>query len=102
MTRPKLHLDADTSRKALLEGLLDRGHDVTRTPQPGLPDDTSDDLQLLWATGQGRIFLRITFAILSVKLINFRITRELCLRIGEVFIAAVDCLPELHADGNAS
>ena len=55
MSKPKLHLDADTSQKALLQALLKRGHDVTRTLQPGLPLDAVDDLQLLWATVQGRI-----------------------------------------------
>jgi hypothetical protein len=55
MPKPKLHLDADASQKALLEALLKRGHDVTRAPQPGLPFDADDDLQLLWATSQGRI-----------------------------------------------
>ena len=55
MPKPKLHLDADTSQKALLEALLRLGHDVTRTPQIGLPLDASDDYQLLWATSQGRI-----------------------------------------------
>jgi hypothetical protein len=55
MTKPKLHLDADTSRKALLDALVARGHDGTRTPQVDLPDEASDDYQLLWATAQGRI-----------------------------------------------
>lgn len=55
MPRPKLHLDADASQKALCEALLKRGHDVTRTPHPGLPLDADDDYQLLWATAQGRI-----------------------------------------------
>jgi hypothetical protein len=55
MARPKLHLDADASRRALQEGLVSRGHDVTRTPMPDLPADASDDLQLLWATVQGRV-----------------------------------------------
>jgi hypothetical protein len=55
MSKPKLHLDADASQKALLEALLKLGHDVTRTPQPGLPLDASDDLQLFWAASQGRI-----------------------------------------------
>jgi hypothetical protein len=55
MSKPKLHLDADASQKALLEALLKRGHGATRTPQPGLPLDADDDLQLLWATIQGRI-----------------------------------------------
>jgi len=55
MPRPKLHLDADASQKSLCEALLKRGHDVTRTPQPGLPRNADDDYQLLWATAQGRI-----------------------------------------------
>jgi hypothetical protein len=55
MPKPKLHLDADASQKALLEALSKRGHDVTRTPHPGLPQDASDDFQLLWATAQGRV-----------------------------------------------
>jgi hypothetical protein len=55
MSRLKLHLDADASQKALLQVLLKRGHDVTRTPCPGLPLDADDDFQLLWATAQGRI-----------------------------------------------
>ena len=55
MSKPKLHLDADASQKALQQVLLERGHDVTRTPHPGLPVDAEDDFQLLWATAQGRI-----------------------------------------------
>jgi hypothetical protein len=55
MSKPKLHLDADASQKALLEALRKRGHDVTRTPAAGLPFDANDDDQLLWATAQGRI-----------------------------------------------
>ncbi|MEP7133716.1 MAG: DUF5615 family PIN-like protein [Chloroflexota bacterium] len=49
-----LHLDADTSRKALFKALLDRGHDVTRTPTEWMPFDASDEQQLLGATAQGR------------------------------------------------
>lgn len=55
MPKPKLHLDADASQKALQRQLLQRGHDVTRTPQPGLPLDAGDVFQLLWASAQGRI-----------------------------------------------
>jgi hypothetical protein len=55
MTKPKLHLDADTSHKQLWQVLCKLGHDVTRTPQPGLPRDASDEYQLLWAAAQGRI-----------------------------------------------
>ena len=49
-----LHLDADTSSKALYKALLDRGHDVTRTPTEWMPLDASDEQQLLGATAQGR------------------------------------------------
>jgi hypothetical protein len=50
----RLHLDADTSIKALHRALLDRGHDVTRTPTPWMPLDAADETQLLGATAQGR------------------------------------------------
>lgn len=50
----KLHLDADTSIKALARTLRDRGHDVTRTPTEWMPRDASDQEQLLGATAQGR------------------------------------------------
>ncbi len=50
----KLHLDADASSRALERGLLDRGHDVTRTPNAWIHLDASDELQLLGATAQGR------------------------------------------------
>ena len=49
-----LHLDADTSSKALYNALLERGHDVTRTPTEWMPLDASDEQQLLGATAQGR------------------------------------------------
>jgi hypothetical protein len=49
-----LHLDADTSSKALHKALLERGHDVTRTPTDWMPIDASDEQQLLGATAQGR------------------------------------------------
>lgn len=49
-----LHLDADTSSKALHHALLELGHDVTRTPTDWIPLDASDEQQLLGATAQGR------------------------------------------------
>lgn len=54
MAKPKLHLDADTSIKALHNSLSNRGFDVTRTPAEWLPADASDETQLLAATAQGR------------------------------------------------
>ncbi len=55
MAEVKLHLDADTSMKSLHAALLARGVDVTRTPNPWMPLDASDEQQLLGATAQGRV-----------------------------------------------
>ena len=55
MTKPRLHLDADTYIKALQKALRERGHDVTRTPIEWMPLDADDRTQLLGATAQGRI-----------------------------------------------
>lgn len=54
MPELRLHLDADASIKALQRALLDRGHDVSRTPDTWVADDAPDDAQLLGATAQGR------------------------------------------------
>jgi len=55
MPEPRLHLDADTSVKALHTALVARGHDVTRTPTAWMTLDASDEDQLLGATAQGRV-----------------------------------------------
>jgi len=55
MSRPRLHLDADTSNRALHDALLKRGHDVTRTPNDWMPLDATDETQLLRATANGRL-----------------------------------------------
>jgi hypothetical protein len=54
MSKPRLHLDADTSIKALHWALLMRGHDVTRTPNEWIQKDATDQTQLLQATEQKR------------------------------------------------
>ena len=54
MVKLKLHLDADTSQKSLHKALLDREHDVTRTPNEWMPLDASDEVQLLESTVRGR------------------------------------------------
>ncbi len=46
MSKPRLHLDADVSIKALQKALLERGHDVTRTPNEWMPLDADDETQL--------------------------------------------------------
>ncbi len=51
---PRLHLDADTSIRSLHRALVERGHDVTRTPADCMPLDATDESQLLGATAQGR------------------------------------------------
>lgn len=55
VSRPRLHLDADTSIKALHTVLREHGHDVTRTPNDWMPLDADDRAQLLGATAQGRV-----------------------------------------------
>jgi hypothetical protein len=52
---PKLHLDADSSSKALQQALLNRGHDVSRTPNDWIRTDASDEQQLTGATAHGRV-----------------------------------------------
>lgn len=54
MASLRLHLDADASMKALQQALLDRGHDVTRTPNAWVALDASDEQQLLLATAHER------------------------------------------------
>ena len=55
MAPPRLHLDADTSMKALHTALVARGYDVTRTPETWMARDATDTEQLLGATAQGRV-----------------------------------------------
>jgi hypothetical protein len=57
MPRPRLHLDADASIKALQSALVARGHDVSRTPNDWMPLDADDGTQLLAATAHGRCIL---------------------------------------------
>lgn len=55
MAKPKLHLDMDSSRRDLYRALLDKGLDVTRTPNEEIREDASDEYQLLWTTSHQRI-----------------------------------------------
>lgn len=54
MSKPLLHLDADASIKALQIALIERGHNVTRTPNEWMALDASDEEQLLGSIEQGR------------------------------------------------
>lgn len=60
MTKPKLHLDADTSMISLTRALIERGHDVTRTPNNWMPLDATDEEQLVGAISQERIIFTFT------------------------------------------
>ncbi len=104
MTKLKLHLDADTSSKALQAALLARGHDVTRTPNEWMLLDASDETQLLRASSQGRCVFTFNvrdFAILARRYPNhqgllFAVQRDWNL---PALIAALDrALPETEAD----
>ena len=55
MTDPKLHLDMDASRRDLYKALLEKGFDITRTPNKDIQEDAGDEIQLLWATSHQRI-----------------------------------------------
>lgn len=70
MSRPRLHLDADTSMKALHSALVELGHDVTRTPSAWMAADASDETQLLQATAEGRCIFTFNvrdFVVLSER-----------------------------------
>lgn len=81
MPEPQLHLDADTSSKALHQELLARGHDVTRTPTEWMARDASDEAQLLGATAQGR-------CIFTFNIRDFMILAERHPRHGGIILAA--------------
>ena len=55
MTRSKIHLDMDASRRDLCKALLLKGYDISRTPNQDVKEDASDEYQLLWATSHHRI-----------------------------------------------
>ena len=55
MADPRLHLDMDSSRRDVYQALINAGHDVTRTPNPEVNQDASDEYQLLWASSHRRI-----------------------------------------------
>lgn len=99
-----LHLDADTSSKALHSALLDRGHDVTRTPTEWMPFDASDEQQLLGATAQGRAIFTYNirdFIVLGKRYpqhAGILLARQTSMSLNEL-INAVDCvLRETDAD----
>ena len=54
MAKPRLHLDEDASHISLMRALLERGHDVTRTPNEWITIEASDEQQLLGAIQHGR------------------------------------------------
>ncbi len=70
MPKLRLHLDADTSNRAIEKALAEKGHDVTRTPAPWIPFDADDETQLLRATARGRCIFTFNvrdFVVLSER-----------------------------------
>lgn len=73
MSKLRLHLDADTSIKALYNTLTGQGHDVTRTPTDWMPLDASDENQLRGAISQKRCIFTFNvrdFILLSQQIPN--------------------------------
>jgi hypothetical protein len=71
MSKPLLHLDADTSIKALQTALLSRDRDVTRTPTDWMPLDASDETQLLGATARGRCIFTFNIRVIPNMVASF-------------------------------
>jgi len=81
MPELRLHLDADASSKALHQALVERGHDVTRTPNEWMARDASDEHQLLGATAHGR-------AIFTFNVRDFVVLAQAYPRHGGIILAA--------------
>lgn len=86
MAGARLHLDADSSIKALYEMLRARGHDVTRTPNEWMPSDATDEMQLLGATVQGR-------AIFTFNVRDFLVFAKMYPNHGGIILAAQRTTP---------
>src|SRR6266542_2119435 len=99
-----LHLDADTSSKALHTALLARGHDVTRTPTEWMPLDASDEQQLLGATAQGRAIFTYNirdFIVLGERYPHHAgiiLTRQISMGLNGLINALDRVLPDTDAD----
>jgi len=99
-----LHLDADASSKALYNALLERGHDVTRTPTEWMPFDASDEQQLLGATAQGRAIFTYNigdFIVLGKRYpqhAGIVLARQKSLSLNELIHALDRVLRETNAD----
>jgi len=92
MAKLKLHLDADTSNKALSSALILKGHDVTRTPSDWMPFDASDEMQLFRSTARDR-------SIFTFNVRDFLVLAQQYPQHGGIVLAAQSSwsLPELIA-----
>jgi len=99
-----LHLDADASSKVLCNALLERGHDVTRTPAEWMPFDASDEQQLLGATAKGRVIFTYNirdFIVLGERYPHHAgiiLARQRSMRLKEIIDALDRVLQETNAD----
>lgn len=90
MAKPRLHLDADTSKKTLQRELVRWGHDVTRTPNEWMALDADDSAQLLGATAQGRVIF--TFNVRDFVELAWRYPHH-----AGILLSAQKTMPELLA-----
>ena len=81
MSKPRLHLDADASIRSLRAALIERCHDVTRTPNDWIAHDAGDKAQLLGASAQGRCIF--TFNVRDFVILGRRYPRH-----GGIILAA--------------
>jgi hypothetical protein len=88
VTEPRYHLDADTSQISLMRSLIERGHDVTRTPNEWMARDATDEQQLLGATAQGRCIF--TFNIRDFMALAKRYPHH-----GGIILSSQKTMPEL-------
>jgi hypothetical protein len=88
VAKPRLHLDADTSRISLWRALLERGHDITRTPNDWMTLDAADEQQLLGATAQGR-------SIFTFNIRDFMALAERYPYHGGIILSSQKPMPEL-------
>ena len=104
MIKPRLHLDADTSKKAVQKALLERGFDVTRTPNEWMPLEANDEQQFLGAIAQGRIIFTYNirdFLFLAKRFPSHAgliLSAQRSLKLGEVIGALDRVLSETKAE----
>lgn len=97
MSRLRLHLDADTSIKALQIALINRSHNVTRTPNDWMALDAIDEDQLLGAEAQERCIFTFNIRDFLILAQQYPVHKRIILAAQNSWslaelMAALDCL----------